>query len=562
MDVVAAAVEWIAHDPDERDRQDLRALVAHADDPAVHAELTSAMSSRLVFGTAGLRGRMGPGPNRMNTATVTTATAGLCAVLSDHSPRPRIVIGHDARHRSAEFATTAAGVATAADCEVMMMPRALPTPLLAFAVQHLGADAGIMITASHNPAPDNGYKVYLGGRTVPAPERGAQLVSPTDEAVMAAIMAAGWPDEIPTGSGWTVLGEEIVDQYLAAAHELAARLGAGPRPLAGLRVVLTAMHGVGYPLAEALLGTSGATVLPVLAQRDPDPDFGTVAFPNPEEPGALDLALEVARAQRADLVIALDPDADRCALAVPDRTGRWRQLTGDETGSLLAWYLADHLPQSPGRPWVFARSIVSGSMIDAIGAAHHIPVRQTLTGFKWITRTPGMVFGYEEAIGYCLNPDAVRDKDGITTGLVAGLLVAELRASSRVVDDVVDELDLAHGLHLTAPLTFRMDDSQLIRSALARLADAPPSSLGGSPVVELINLESGYLGLAATPGWRIENQRGDRVVVRPSGTEPKLKCYLEVRQPVSSRAQLRQARDIARARLEIIRDDLTRLLVG
>ena len=560
MDVVAAAVEWIAHDPDEQDRRALQALVDRADDPQARAELDQAMGDRLVFGTAGLRGRMGPGPNRMNTATVTTATAGLCAVLTESIDRPRIVIGYDARHRSAEFARTAAGVATAAGCEVLMMPLALPTPLLAFAVQRLAADAGIMITASHNPAPDNGYKVYLGGHTVSAAERGAQLVSPTDEMVMASIEAAGWADEIPVSDGWTVLGEEIVEEYLAAAHELAARFGATTTALAGLRVVLTAMHGVGYAVAAGLLEQFGATVLPVEAQREPDPDFPTVAFPNPEEPGALDLALDLARTEAADLVVALDPDADRCAFAVPDRFGHWRQLTGDEVGSLLAWFLADHLPSSADRPPVFARSIVSGSMIDAIGAAHGIPVHQTLTGFKWIARAPGMVFGYEEAIGYCLNPDAVRDKDGITAGLVGCLMVAESRAGDRTIDEVLDELDLSHGLHLTAPLTFRVDDLSLIQAGLARLASAPPETLGGFPVTQVVDLENGYLGLASTPGHRIENEQGDRVVVRPSGTEPKLKCYLEVRQPVASRDQLEPARAIATARLELIREDLTRVL--
>lgn len=566
MDVVAAAERWIAHDPDPSDRKTLSEWVGRAKrgDAGALDRITGAMTGRLFFGTAGLRGEMGPGPNRMNTAIVATATAGLCAVLGQMAEHPRMVIGFDARHRSAQFARTAAGVATAARCDVMVMPRALPTPLLAFAVRHLGADAGIMVTASHNPAADNGYKVYLGGRIVAAHERGVQLVDPMDSRVMAAIEEIGWADEVPVADdGWRVLDETIVDEYLAAAGKLAGRLGVDQDQMTRLAVVLTAMHGVGAPVATRLLESAGVSRLyPVAAQCSPDPDFPTIAFPNPEEAGALDLACDKAREVKADLVVALDPDADRCAVAVPDRSGAWRQLSGDQLGALFAQHLAAKIPvgEGGGEPPVFARSLVSGSMCDAIAAAHGITARQSLTGFKWIVRGPGVVYGYEEAIGYCLDPEVVRDKDGITAGLIACAMVAELTAKGRSVDDLLDDLDVAHGLHVTAPLTFRVADRSVIVAGLERLAADPPTGLGGHQVSEFADLSLGYRGLPATVGYRIESTVGDRVVVRPSGTEPKLKCYVEVREPVSGREALGAARRRAADRLALIREELTAVL--
>ena len=339
MNAVDEARQWVSHDPDKRDRVELAAIIeaTAGGDVGAQAELVDRMSGRLVFGTAGLRGAVGAGRNRMNTAVVTTATAGLAAVVrADCGEGFLVVIGYDARHRSDEFARTAAGVVVAAGGRAALLPHQTPTPVLAFAVQQLGADAGIMITASHNPPADNGYKVYLGGRMVAASERGAQLVTPMDTRVMAAILAAGWADGVPIATeGWTVLGDEIEDAYASAAAALLARLATrtGERAdLAGLRVVLTAMHGVGAPLATRVLRAAGVTdLMPVAAQCVPDPDFPTVAFPNPEEPGALDLAIDLARRTQADLVVALDPDADRCSVAVPDASidGGWRQLAGD-----------------------------------------------------------------------------------------------------------------------------------------------------------------------------------------------------------------------------------------
>lgn len=564
MNAVDQARRWIAHDPDARDRAELAGIVESATrgDVDAQAQLADRMGSPLVFGTAGLRGAVGAGRNRMNTAVVTTATAGLAAVLRADCGRGfQVVIGYDARHRSDEFARTAAGVVVAAGGSAALLPRPTPTPVLAFAVQHLGADAGIMVTASHNPPSDNGYKVYLGGRMVTAAERGAQLVSPMDARVMAAILAAGWADDVPiTSEGWTDLGDEIEDAYASAAAALLSRLAAKTgesADLAGLRVVLTAMHGVGAPLATRVLSAAGITdLIPVAEQCDPDPDFPTVPFPNPEEPGTIDMAIDLARRTQADLVVALDPDADRCSIAVPDASidGGWRQLSGDQLGVILGKHLATAHAGEPDA--VLVRSIVSSSLLDRIAGRYGVGSAQTLTGFKWIARAPGIVYGYEEAIGYCLDPEVVRDKDGITAALLACQLAASGKRAGRSLLDTLDEFAVEYGLHATAPLRFRVGDPGLITAALAELAADPPRCLAGAPVIDFVDLGMGYRGLAPTAGYRFETDRGDRVVVRPSGTEPKLKCYLEVVEPVPDRAGLPVARAGADERLAQIKGEL------
>lgn len=567
-DTFSAARQWIAHDPDARDRAELGALLsaAEAGDQQATAELADRMAGPLVFGTAGLRGAVGAGMARMNTAVVTTATAGLCAVLRSRVGADfHVVIGYDARHRSDEFARTVAGVVTAAGGRASLLPKPAPTPLTAFAVGQLDADAGVMITASHNPPADNGYKVYLGGRMVPADERGAQLVSPVDEAIMAEIVAAGTPDSVPVAAeGWRLLDDQLSNDYVSAARALDSRLQVltdQPGELGELRVVLTAMHGVGAELASRVLSAAGVDDLQLVAeQATPDADFPTVPFPNPEEPGAIDLAVGLARRIEADLVVALDPDADRCSLAVPDPAaeGGWRQLSGDEVGALLGEFIGRAHAGSPDA--TLARSIVSSSLLDKIAARHGLRAAQTLTGFKWIARAPGIVYGYEEAIGYCVNPLVVRDKDGITAGLLACRLAAIAKTAGRDLLALLDDLACEHGLYVTAPLTFRVADLALISQGLARLAANPPQLLAGVQVIEFIDLDQGYLGLEPTAGYRFESSRGDRVVVRPSGTEPKLKCYLEVVEPVSGRDQLPFARSRAAARLDAIKVELTQIL--
>lgn len=555
-EVVKQARAWVTADPDARDRAELTALIGAAEsgEPVATAELTDRMGGQLTFGTAGLRGAIGAGPNRMNTAVVTTATAGLCEVLrQDLGDGFHLVVGYDARHRSDEFARTVAAVAVAAGGRVSLMPGTFPTPMLAYALNALDADAGVMVTASHNPPADNGYKVYLGARMSEPGGAGAQIVPPMDSRIFDAILAAGPADGVAVAaSGWELIGDQVMDDYVAAASALVTD-GAGP-----LKIVLTAMHGVGAATALRTLSAAGFDdVTPVAEQIEPDPDFPTVAFPNPEEPGALDLAMATAARVGADLIVALDPDADRCSLAIPTGDG-WRQLSGDEIGALLGEQAAaEHEGDAES---TLARSIVSSSLLGRVAEAHGLRGAETLTGFKWISRAPGLVFGYEEAIGYCVNPTVVRDKDGISAAVKACELAAKLKTAGRTLEDQLTDLAVRHGLHATSPLSFRVADLSLIGQALERLRANPPAVLAGAAVISYDDLDQGYQGLPPTEGVRIATDAADRVIVRPSGTEPKLKCYLEVVAPVGSAAELPEVRDSATARLDQIKDELRQVL--
>lgn len=599
---------WIDDDPDERTAAELRDLLATArsypptarpDDEAdpttrqrveaalaAQAELADRFQGLLQFGTAGLRGELAGGPHRMNRAVVIRAASGLADFLLGEldgvTPAPRVVIGYDARHLSDEFARDSAAVLTAVGIEVLLMPSPLPTPVLAFAVRHLGADAGIMVTASHNPPRDNGYKVYLGGRVVTDSGQGSQIVPPTDSAIAAEIGRVPSVASVPrVASGWTVLGPEIVDAYVTTVTALAPEDDGYRARAADLRIVLTPLHGVGGATAARVLAEAGYTdVLLVPEQAEPDPDFPTVAFPNPEEPGAIDLALGLAGDERADLVIALDPDADRCAVAVQDPRARtyrgpdtagadgWRMLHGDETGALLgavaAGRTADAGLVSGGEDGpALASSIVSSRLLGEIAEAaglRHVP---TLTGFKWISRVDGLVFGYEEALGYCVDPAHVRDKDGISAALTVAGLAARLKAEGRSVVDALDDLARAHGLYLTDQVSARFADLSLIPATMQRLRDNPPARLGGSPVTAVVDLAAGTEddrgGLPPTDGLRLLAEDGTRVVVRPSGTEPKVKCYLEVIEPVAPDADheaVGHARTSARHRLDAVAADV------
>ena len=548
MDVTARARRWADHDPDPHDRDTVRGWLdaANHGDEQAHRRLSAAFAGPLEFGTAGLRGPIGPGESAMNRAVVIRTTAGLVAHLAPRTDgRPRVAIGYDARRGSSTFARDAAEVVAGAGGQALLLPGPLPTPVLAFAVRALDADAGVMITASHNPARDNGYKVYLGGRAVGAvgsnggtdsatsaddPGRGVQIVPPADAQIAAAIESAPPADEVPRGTdGLRQLGDDIIADYLRRAATLTTPPPPGLRR--PLRVVLTPLHGVGGFVAhEALAATGFVEVHLVSQQAAPDPDFPTVALPNPEEPGALELALTRAREVGADLVIALDPDADRCSVAVPaDVEGGWQQLSGDELGALLGDDAASRAVGSGDSGAVLASSIVSSRLLGAIAEHHGLRHVTTLTGFKWIARVPGLVFGYEEAIGYCTDPAAVRDKDGITTALRVVDLAARLAVDGRGLLDVLDDLARRHGLYATAPLTFRVDRLDEIGAAMARLRAQPPRTLGGSPVETVVDLADGLPGLDLPPtdGLLLISGAGDRVVVRPSGTEPKLKCYLE-----------------------------------
>ena len=568
-----AARAWGAADPDPATRAELAALVeaAAAGDAAARAELADRFSGTLQFGTAGLRAALGAGPMRMNRVVVLRAAAGVAAhVLAAQTPadgaagsarRPRAVVGYDARHGSEVFARDTAAVFTAAGIETLLLPAPLPTPVLAWAVRALEAEVGVMVTASHNPPADNGYKVYLGGRAVEPAARGCQIVAPHDRMIAERIAAVGPVEDIPRAQdGWTVLPASVEQDYLDAVLPAVVPASAdGERPL---RVVLTPLHGVGgRTTTEALRRAGLADVHVVPEQAEPDPDFPTVAFPNPEEPGALDLALATARAVGADLVLANDPDADRVAVAVPvpgadveDSAQGWRMLRGDEVGALLGHAAAARCADREGA--VFANSIVSSRLLGRIAAAAGISHQETLTGFKWIARVPGLAFGYEEALGYCVAPEVVRDKDGISAAVAVAVLADELRAQGRTLLDVLDDLALAHGLYATDQLSIRVADLGRIPVMAAALRDAPPAALGGSEVVEVADLAAPGTGLPPTEGLRLLTADGTRVIVRPSGTEPKLKCYLEVVAPVAGQAALPAARDEAQERLGRIRAEL------
>ncbi|VTR77040.1 phospho-sugar mutase [Cellulomonas hominis] len=601
---------WIADDPDPATGGELRSLLERAEsgptdaDPDTttleeqyaagqvrdaRADLADRFQGLLQFGTAGLRGAIGGGPHRMNRAVVIRAASGLGAYLLGElegvSPAPRVVVGHDARHGSADFARDTAAVLTAVGIEVVALPPHLPTPVLAFAVRHLGADAGVMVTASHNPPQDNGYKVYLGGRVVTDSGQGAQIVPPMDGAIAAEIGRVPSVAAVPRASGgWTTAGPEVVDAYVAQVGALADTSEEARAANAALRVVLTPMHGVGGAVAQRVLAEAGFTDVHVVAEQAlPDPDFPTVAFPNPEEPGAIDLAIALAQAVQADLVIALDPDADRCGAAVVDLRARmatgagaaaadgWRMLHGDETGALLGSVAAERLGSpgaavAPGAP-VLANSIVSSRLLARIAADAGLRHAQTLTGFKWISRVEGLAFGYEEALGYCVDPAHVRDKDGISAALTLASLAARLKAAGRTPVDVLDELARRHGLHLTDQLSARFTDLSRIPEVMQRLREHPPVLFAGSPVMQVVDLAAGTDadrdGLPPTEGIRLLSQDDTRVIVRPSGTEPKVKCYLEVVVPVEEHASAEtvgEARRVARERLDRVRLDVAEAL--
>ena len=545
---------WIADDPDQQTATSLEHILAEAEagDATAIADLEDRFSGPLVFGTAGLRGEIAAGPNRMNRAVVIRAAAGLAAFLAETVGEGfRVVIGCDARYKSAEFAADTAAVVTDAGGVAIQLPEQLPTPLLAFALSHLEADAGVMVTASHNPPADNGYKVYLGKRPLQAigseadaeAGAGAQIVSPADALIAEKIAAVESVASAPRAeSGWEHLDESIVEDYLSRIDDL------GVRAEADLSIVLTSLHGVGAGVAEAALTRTGFTNLhPVASQQAPDPEFPTVSFPNPEEAGALDESYALAREIGAELIIANDPDADRFSAAIPDASAAvgYRQLTGDEVGLLLGEDAATRLAAGTHHATgteapVFANSIVSSRGLAAAAASHGFTAVNTLTGFKWISRVAGLVFGYEEALGYCVDPAAVRDKDGISTAVTFASLASRLKSEGSSIEAELDRIRNRDGYFATAPLSFRLDDVSLIATAMAKLRENPPATLAGSPVVEVHDLSAGYEGLPPTDGILLLSESNSRVIVRPSGTEPKLKCYLEV---VADPSELQAAAD-------------------
>jgi phosphomannomutase len=537
-DLIEQARAWAAEDPDSQTRAELERLIADVEAGGDSGELEDRFDGTLEFGTAGLRGALGAGPNRMNRVVVIRAAAGLATYLQDNGATSddAVVIGYDARHNSDVFARDTAEVMTGAELKAVTLPRPLPTPLLAFAIRELGCVAGVMVTASHNPPQDNGYKVYLGD--------GSQIVPPADTGIAERIAAVGALADVSRGDGGTTLDDDIVDRYLSTVSGL---VGEGPRDLS---TVYTPLHGVGNTSVLSVLERAGFAPPYVVSQQEqPDPEFPTVVFPNPEEPGAMDLAVALAEEKSVDLVVANDPDADRCAAAVRGPHG-WRMLRGDEVGALLGAHLLRR-----GRAGVYANSIVSSSLLGKMAAAHGQPHEETLTGFKWIGRVDGLAFGYEEALGYCVDPEHVKDKDGVSALLLLCELAAGAKADGQDLNDLLDDIAIEHGLHATDQLSVRVTDLSEIGAAMGRLRSTPPESLGGLAVEQIDDLSKGSAVLPPTEGLRYRMAEGARVIVRPSGTEPKLKCYLEVVITVED-DNVDAARIAAAGRLDALRNDI------
>lgn len=569
--LITDAHQWASQDPDPATAAALLELadLARAGDAGAAQELGDSFNGTLQFGTAGLRAALGPGPNRMNRVVVRRAAAGLAAFLTEAvaaaapGTRPRAVVGFDARHNSDIFAQETAAIFTAAGIDAFLMPAALPTPILAYAVRVLDCDGGVMVTASHNPPQDNGYKVYLGRHAVAESGRGSQIVAPYDAEIAAKIEGVGALDSIELAeSGWTVLPDSISSDYEAAMAGLVDR---DHFPARELKIVLTPMHGVGGETAVSVLNAAGFPDVTLVAeQAEPDPDFPTVAFPNPEEPSALDLALAAAADLGADIVLANDPDADRAAVAALDpATEAWRMLRGDEVGALLGAHIVARLAVGASedpKEGVFANSIVSSRLLSRIAAAAGYSHEETLTGFKWISRVPGLTYGYEEALGYCVAPDLVRDKDGISAAVLIAELAATAKAEGKTIFDTLDELYLVHGLHASDQLSIRVADLGLLDAMMNRLRVNPPEAFGGSSVETFVDLAEGSESLPPTDGLLYLTRDQSRVIIRPSGTEPKLKCYLEVIQAVESAAELPTARQAARTSLDDVLGDVREAL--
>jgi phosphomannomutase len=537
-ELLARATAWLAEDPDPGTRRELAGLLEAGDMAAV----ADRFAGRLEFGTAGLRGALGAGPNRMNRAVVRRTTAGLAAYLNAAGVSGPVVVGYDARHSSDVFAEDTAAVLTGAGLSALLLPRPLPTPVLAFAVRHLSASAGVMVTASHNPPADNGYKVYLGD--------GAQIVPPVDARISAAIDAVGSLDTVPLRAGWTRLDDEVLGAYLDTVTGLSLV------PDRDVTIAYTPLHGVGRDVLLAAFARAGFPAPVVVAEQgEPDPDFPTVAFPNPEEPGATDLLLATAERAGADLAIANDPDADRLAVAVEGRL-----LSGDELGVLLADHVLRH---TTGPDRLVVTTIVSSSLLGKLARAHGVAYAETLTGFKWIVRAaetrPGsrFVFGYEEALGYVVG-DVVRDKDGISAALAVAELAAAEKAAGHTLLDRLDEIALEYGVHATEQVSIRVTDLVAIAAVMTDLRARPPGALGGSAVIGAVDLLTDGR-LPASDVLIYSRADGGRVIVRPSGTEPKLKAYLEIVVPVVG-GDLAAARGQAAERLTAVRDDVRRRL--
>ena len=522
MDLKQEVELWIADDPDEKTAQQLQEWLNTNNE----AQLRASFSGFLQFGTAGLRGPIRPGPSGMNRAVVGRAAAGIAAYMRERN-LSSVVIGRDARHGSEDFTFETAEIMSGAGMKVFVLPRPLPTPVLAFATNELKCDVGIMVTASHNPPQDNGYKVYLGGTVDGIHYRGSQIVSPTDEAIAEKIASITSLISQPRGKVWTIVGEEVVHKYVGITASLAHRPG-------NLKIVYTAMHGVGTETLQHVFHKAGFPQ-PILvdAQSKPDPDFPTVVFPNPEEPGAIDLALETARNFDADLVIANDPDADRCAAAVKDPILGWRMLRGDELGVVLGETIARETTSG-----ILANSIVSSSILKKIAGHYDHEFKETLTGFKWLAKIEGLTFGYEEALGYAVDAITVNDKDGISAAIKLAQIATDLANQNKTILDLLDEVWQRHGFHATEQISIRLQNLSQVGQIMGNLRSNSPEEIAGRKVESIDDLNQPKDGLPPTDGLRLWLAGGIRIIIRPSGTEAKMKCYIEVIEKDSQLAQV------------------------
>jgi phosphomannomutase len=512
---------WIADDPDPKTAAELQNLLDAGDEDT----LKKYFNGFLQFGTAGLRGPIGPGPSCMNRAVVGRAAAGIAAYMKTRG-MTKVVVGRDARYGSEDYTFETAEIMSGAGMDVYILPRPLPTPVLAFATSYLSCDIGIMVTASHNPPQDNGYKVYVGPEADGINYASSQIISPTDGFMAADIDAVTSLKSLPRGKKWTILDEEVISEYVKRTSALAPRPG-------DIKIVYTAMHGVGTETIQRVFNHAGfATLILVDEQCTPDPDFPTVAFPNPEEPGAIDLALKKARDFGADLVIANDPDADRCAAAINDPAVGWRMLRGDELGIVLGEWIARSYTHG-----TFGNSIVSSSALRKISAHYGIDFQEVLTGFKWLAKIEDLAFGYEEAIGYAVDSDTVNDKDGISAAIFLAQIAMDLKRDGLTTSDLLNQVWERHGFHGTEQISIRVSDMSAITRLLAGLRQSPPKEIAGRAVESIDDLAAPKDGLPPTDGLRIWLAGGIRIIIRPSGTEAKMKCYIEVVTATSDESQ-------------------------
>jgi phosphomannomutase len=528
---------WIADDPDPKTAAELQTLLDTDDE----LTLKKYFNGFLQFGTAGLRGPIGPGPSCMNRAVVGRAAAGIASYMQKRG-MTKVVIGRDARYGSEDYTFETAEIMSGAGMDVYILPRPLPTPVLAFATSYLACDIGIMVTASHNPPQDNGYKVYVGPEADGVKYASSQIINPTDGFIAADIEAVTSLKSLPRGSKWTILDEEVLNEYVKRTSALAPRPG-------DLKVVYTAMHGVGTETAQLVFNKAGfSSLITVEEQCTPDPDFPTVAFPNPEEPGAIDLALKKARDFNAELVIANDPDADRCAAAINDPSVGWRMLRGDELGVVLGEWIARSKPSG-----TFGNSIVSSSALRKISGHYGIDFQEVLTGFKWLAKIEDLAFGYEEAIGYAVDSDTVNDKDGISAAIFLAQVAMDLKRDGLTISDLLNQVWERHGFHGTEQISIRVSDMSAITRLLAGLRQTPPKEIAGRAVESIDDLAAPQDSLPPTDGLRIWLAGGIRIIVRPSGTEAKMKCYIEVITKTSGDSE---------ALLDELREPLKKFLAG